>query len=64
MKTHYDRLAKICTNSSGHMTKMANMPMYGKTFNSFISKIKRSMDLVSSIGDDGCNSFAQMMSLG
>ena len=64
MKTHYDRLAKIYTNSSGHMTKMATMPMYGKTFNSFISKTKRSMDLLSSMGDDGCNSFAQMMSLG
>ena len=31
MKTPYDRLAKICTNCTGHMTKMATMPIYGKT---------------------------------
>ena len=29
MKTPYDRLAKICTNCTGHMTKMATMPKYG-----------------------------------
>ena len=28
MKTPYDRLAKICTNCTGHMTKMAAMPLY------------------------------------
>ena len=31
MKTAYDKLAKIDTNWSGHMTKMAAMPIYGKT---------------------------------
>ena len=30
MKTPYDKLAKIYTNCSGHMTKMANMPIYCK----------------------------------
>ena len=30
MKTPYDKLAKIYTNYSGHMTKMANMPIYCK----------------------------------
>ena len=30
MKTPYDRLAKICTNCTGHMTKMATTPIYGK----------------------------------
>ena len=30
MKTTYDRLAKIYTNCTGHMTKMATMPIYGK----------------------------------
>ena len=29
MKTPYDKLAKIYTNCSGHMTKMADMPIYG-----------------------------------
>ena len=29
MKTPYDRLAKIDTNCTGHMTKMATMPIYG-----------------------------------
>ena len=31
MKTPYDRLAKIYTNYTGHMTKMATTPIYGKT---------------------------------
>ena len=30
MKTPYDRLAKMYTNRTGHMTKMATMPIYGK----------------------------------
>ena len=30
MKTLYDRLVKIYTNCSGHMTKMATTPIYGK----------------------------------
>ena len=32
LKTPYDKLAKFCTNSFDHMTKMADMPLYGKTF--------------------------------
>ena len=31
MKTPYERLAKIYTNCTGHITKMATMPIYGKT---------------------------------
>ena len=31
METPYDKLAKIYTNCSGHMTKVAAMPLYGKT---------------------------------
>ena len=31
MKTPYDRLAKIYTSCTGHMTKMATTPIYGKT---------------------------------
>ena len=30
MKTPYDRLAKIYTNCTGHMTKMGTMSMYCK----------------------------------
>ena len=30
MKTPYDRVAKIYTNCTGHMTKLANKPIYGK----------------------------------
>ena len=30
MTTPYDRLAKIYTKSTGHMTKMATTPIYGK----------------------------------
>ena len=32
MKIPYDRLAKIYTNCSGHMTKMATTPIYSKFF--------------------------------
>ena len=31
MKSPYDRLANIYTNSSGHVTKIATMPINGKT---------------------------------
>ena len=30
MKTPYNKLAKIYTNCFGHMTRMADMPIYGK----------------------------------
>ena len=30
MKTPYKKLAKIYTNCLGHLTKMADMPIYGK----------------------------------
>ena len=46
MNTPYDRLAKICTNCTGHMTKMATMAIYGKNFlNVFFSGTKRPMAL-------------------
>ena len=44
MKTAYDRLAKIYTNCTGHMTKMATISTYGKTpLNIFFSRTKRLM---------------------
>ena len=46
MKTPYDRLAKIYTKCTGHMTKMATTPIYGKnSLNVFISGTKRPMAL-------------------
>ena len=46
MKTPYDRLAKIYTNCTGHMTKMATMIIYGKNpLNNLFSGTKRSMAL-------------------
>ena len=46
MGAPYDRLAKIYTNCSGHMTKMATMPIYGRNpLNIFFSGTKRPMTL-------------------
>ena len=46
MKTPNDRLAKTATNWSGHMTKMATTPTYGKTpLNILFSGTKRPMAL-------------------
>ena len=46
MKTPYDRLVKMYTNCSSHMTKMATMPIYGKNpLNIFFSGTKRPMAL-------------------
>ena len=44
MKTPYYRLAKIFTKFTGHMTKMATTPIYGKNpLNVFYSGTKRPM---------------------
>ena len=75
MKTPYDRLVKNYTTCTGHMTKMATTPIYGKNplnvfFSGtkrpmvFFSGTKRPMALVCSIGDVGPARFAQMMNLG
>ena len=46
METLYDRLAKIYTNCTGHMTKVATTPIYGKNpLNIFFSETKRPMAL-------------------
>ena len=46
METPYDRLVKIYTNCTGHMTKMATMPIYGKnSLNILFSRTKRPMAL-------------------
>ena len=46
MKTPNERLVKNYTNCTGHMTKMATTPIYGKNpLNIFFSGTKRSMAL-------------------
>ena len=45
MTTPYDWLAKIYTNCSGHMTKMATTPIYGKNSLNVFSGTKRPMAL-------------------
>ena len=46
MKNTYDRLAKIYTNCTGHMTKMATTLIYGKNpLSVFFSGTKRPMAL-------------------
>ena len=58
MKTPYDRLAKICTNCTGHITKMATTPIYGKTpLNIFFSRTKRPMALGLGMLHGRCGSY-------
>ena len=58
---------KIYANGSGHMAKMAAMPIYGKKHlksSSQESEGQWPWDLVCSIGDVGPTKFVQMMILG
>ena len=67
MKSPYDRLANIYTICSGHMTKMATTPKYGKTLlisSSLEPKGQWPLDLICSIGDVGPIRFAPMVILG
>ena len=58
MKTPYDRLAKIYTNCTGHMTKMATTPIYGKKLlNVFFSGTKRPMALGLGMYHWGCGPY-------
>ena len=59
----WDGGTKVCANVSGHMTKMAAMPLYGKNFKKiFFSGIKRSMTLKLGM-QHRVLEFAQMMTL-
>ena len=65
MKTLYDRFAKIYTNCTGHMTKMAPTPYMVKIWSSSLEpKGQWLWNLVCSIGDVGPTRFAQMINLG
>ena len=44
METPKDGVTKVCSNGPGHMTKMAAMPIYGKTpLKIFYSRTRRPM---------------------
>ena len=45
MKTSYNKLAKIYANWFGHMTKMADMPIYGKNPLKIFSRTRMLMTL-------------------
>ena len=67
MKTSCNKVAKIYTNCLGHMTKMADTPIYGKNLlKAFFSSTRRLMAwyLVCNILDVGPTKFVQMMILG
>ena len=58
MKTPYDSLAKIYTNYTGHMTKIATMPIYGKNpLNIFFSGTERPMTLGLGMWHWGCGPY-------
>ena len=64
MKTPYEKLANIYINCSGHIAKMATMPIYGKNpLKNFFSRTRRQMtlDLVCSIGYVGPTKIAQVI---
>ena len=67
MTTPYDWLAKIYTNCSGHMTKIATALIHGKNSLNIFSlepEAQWPWDLVYSIGDVVPTRFAQMINLG
>ena len=66
MEPPWDGGTKVCSNGSGHMTKMAAMPIYGKNHKKiFFSGTKRPMTLKLgvSIGCSSTTKFVQMMTL-
>ena len=63
MEIPYDAGMTVCSNGSGHMTKMDATPIYGENLlKMFFSRTRRlMMDLVCSIGDVGPTRFVQIM---
>ena len=62
----WDRGTKVCSNGLGHMTKMATMPIYGKTLknsSSLDSKGWWPWKFVCSIKCSNTTMFIQMMTL-
>ena len=58
MKTPYNKLKKIYANCFGHMTKMADMLIYGKKpLKIFSSRIRRLMTLRLGMYHLGCGTY-------
>ena len=58
MKTPYNKLAKIYANCYGHMTKMADMSIYGKNpLKIFFSRTKRLITLGLGMILRGCGAY-------
>ena len=57
MKTPYDKLAKIYTNCSGHMTKMADIPIYDKNPLKIFSRTRRLLTLGCGMYYLGCRAY-------
>ena len=58
MKTPYNKLAKIYANWFGHMTKMADMPIYRKNpLKIFFSRTRRLMTLGLGMQHLGCGAY-------
>ena len=70
MLTSYNNLAKAYTNWSGHMTKMATTPIYGKNLLKNLQLQNQKVNdfvawyVLCSIGNVGSTKFVQMMILG
>ena len=63
----WDGGTKLCSNGPGYMTKMADMPIYGKNLKKSSSPEQKSRwpwNLVCSIGCSSTIKFIQMMTLG
>ena len=65
MESPWDEGTKVCSNGPGHMTKKADMPIYGKNLKNF-SGTKRPMTLKLGmhIGCLSTTKFVQTMTLG
>ena len=66
MEFLWDGGTKVCSNSPGHMTKMAAMPIYGKKLQKSSSLQPKGWwpwNLVCIIGCSSTTKFAQMMTL-
>ena len=45
MESPWDGGTKVCSNGLGHMTKMAAMPIYGKTLKNLLLRNQEADDL-------------------
>ena len=48
---------EVCSNGSGHMTKMAAMPIYGKNPLKIFSRTRRPMTLGLGMKHQGCGAY-------